>query len=561
METLSLEGRWSLPNISDSFYGVLSFDPEKGAKLKIKDVDLSNIDEVEIIHGVSSTGELITLYSCSRTNTHINSNSFGSYYENFFYCDYIFEGWHFKCAPTFKKVSVNLSYLTEWIEKDGIFPGLYKGGEAEIKCKLPEEIKLGSDSECSYSISFSLKNTLIGTFVTTEHKVVQKAWFNIEFNEDKELSSALQKIRYFSGLLSFVLKKSVSIQEFNGKSEHCLRAADGESLEQIKGYFFQMGFSKETVLHNVDILRYRHLFEMNPKFIIEWVSLNENDLFRPVFYNFVSEYYMPSNYIDRKFVNYSRALEVLHRGLSRTNETRCFVGNFREIEENLLKKLKDSPEQTKFIAKQSKNKSDTFYKGLIELTVSYGKYAELFSFKQIHFFCRNVSGWRNSLVHGDLTAQPEIKKSLGEDLILLNKKIEILLRIYLLKLIGMDDGYINAKFPIIIPEEFEKKYIYDYVESRISDPDVKMECVKDIAYTVYRFLIVSAGTLSFYRSEKISETEAERILKILVDIGLIEHNGQVSSEGYKCYAVKNEIRWRLIPERYVEEKSEKFASV
>ncbi|HPS31236.1 MAG TPA: hypothetical protein PLZ43_13340 [bacterium] len=556
MQTYRAEGRWILPGSSEYYYGVLSFDQESGAELILKDIALEKVDQIEIIHGISKNGKAITLYDCYRTSTPININSFGNYAETVFSCMYIFEGVHLKEFPSFRSVSVNLSNLAEWTEKNGISSDLYVENKTTVKCEVPEKIDLGSLSGCKYNISFSLNNKNEGTLVTKEHIIVFKAWVNIEFNEEMSFNDAFKKIRYFSSLLSFVLKKPVSIQEFHGKSEQFVSSYDNKTLETIKCYFYQAGYQKEDTLHNIDIFRYIHLSKINPRFVIKWISLYENDLFRPVFDNFISEYSTPSVYIDRKFVNYSRALEVLHRALSETKDSCCYRRKFKEIANDLLEKFSDNQDEIDFIKKQveKKYKTPTLYQRMIELTIEYKNYLELYQIKEVHLFCRDVSGWRNSLVHGDVSVQPKIKKSLGSDISLLNRKIEALLRICLLKLIGMDEKYILEKFSIDVPEDFKKNYIHEYVESRTSDPDVKLELVKDLAYMVHRFVIVSADTINFYRSEKVSEKEADKILKYLVEIDLIEHNGQVSSGGYNHYHVRNEINKHIV-EKYVEKKS------
>lgn len=149
-EIIRSEGYWWLPGANDNDVpGILEFDPDKGASLRLMGSlqGLEGITEPldpELIHGLSSDGKLITLKDCGQTLGNIGGGGFST---SAYAVNTIFVGRYFERPEDvgFESLVVEYLHLGAWADSSGFDIKFVeeerepKKRRIEVKHELPEE--------------------------------------------------------------------------------------------------------------------------------------------------------------------------------------------------------------------------------------------------------------------------------------------------------------------------------------------------------------------------------------------------------------------------------------
>lgn len=136
-EAFECSGLWWLPEKPDSkICGILKFIPEKETRLDLtgtfynfKD-NLNKLVLIDIINGISSEGEEITLHRCFEVNRHFSSGF--PFPISSYNCGVIFIGAHFTNYNDIKlkEIYINYSNLDQWVNIEGFDIWFNRAGKA-----------------------------------------------------------------------------------------------------------------------------------------------------------------------------------------------------------------------------------------------------------------------------------------------------------------------------------------------------------------------------------------------------------------------------------------------
>lgn len=218
-----LKGVWFLPdNKEKKIYGTLLFDQSKSTKLDLIGVFdefslLNKKIEYRIILGITSEGELITLYDCFVSNLKAISREDFSSTISEITTNYIFKGIHIDCVENmlFSKISCEIFNLDEWIGVSGFCQESTNqvqigNGERKIQYKLPELPKFKIDKTCNGQFKFSVNN--IGwTRFQKNVALNQNVEFQLDFDDKKDFKRLFNYIVRFQNFLILALNQATSI--------------------------------------------------------------------------------------------------------------------------------------------------------------------------------------------------------------------------------------------------------------------------------------------------------------------------------------------------------------
>ncbi len=157
-ERFKITGEWFIPtNTENRITGILLFDPNEGTELELfgsllKDKFLPEFINQEIILGITSNGEQITLYRCTMTKFEggsIFAKEESGKPSTTYSVEYLLKGLHVQDSTelVFNQISSNLFNLGEWIGISGFdqinnfFIDSTKKDITKIEYKLPENIE------------------------------------------------------------------------------------------------------------------------------------------------------------------------------------------------------------------------------------------------------------------------------------------------------------------------------------------------------------------------------------------------------------------------------------
>ena len=175
MEEIAYYGYWYSPsNTEKKYYGSLDYAPNKGIMLKLYNIDeLSrndeNLDEkYEILLGITSTGEKITLINCYNIQSNRNHNLKDSIIgmESKYVANYILIGKHYENIVdiTFKSSSVQIqNNILFWLKNKGLKS---RGNGTNCLCSYeqPESIHIAIND-----FNVSIESSIISEYSQKEY--------------------------------------------------------------------------------------------------------------------------------------------------------------------------------------------------------------------------------------------------------------------------------------------------------------------------------------------------------------------------------------------------------
>lgn len=150
MEGFKYEGIWwPSDNPEKRVCGILIYIPNQKTSLYL----IGIMDEPKIIQGFSSYGKKITLYKCHQIAEH---DSYPGFATSEYTPEIILIGDHFSEVLSFTEISINYSYLDQWLGLSG-FKGKEpsNGGIIDIAYKKPKRVETNINDEYNIAIDFS----------------------------------------------------------------------------------------------------------------------------------------------------------------------------------------------------------------------------------------------------------------------------------------------------------------------------------------------------------------------------------------------------------------------
>ena len=376
-DSFSIDGFWWFPeNSNHKVSGTLHHSIDKiTLNLMGTLTDLTKFQdqfEYEIIMGISTKGDPITLHKCYANNFSMSHPSFAT---SSYSILYIFQGSHFlkKEDMKFSKVYAHLTHFDEWIGLSGFNAGLDKINENKISITYSQPKKIEFDLINNFTATIWFGYSLHSSSVNEkEQGIKQRIALNIESRNEKsffEFQKILMDIRNFLGLACL---SPIHPIEVKGITESNKEEVNNQTIHTtISIYNTQSNMPKEIVnVNSANMLfTYVDIKENVQSYFQKWFE--NKSILEPTYNAYSGVLYNKHIYLDQKLLLLIQAVESYHRRTSnatevtedehkkRLNEIMSNVPEHHKIwlqnklqfsnEISLRKRLKSILEQFKFI--------------------------------------------------------------------------------------------------------------------------------------------------------------------------------------------------------------------
>jgi hypothetical protein len=465
MEEMELNGHWWLPtDYKNQIFGNLKFIPGEKAILTLSDfskdifepLKAKDLEFHKIFLGKLSDGKKITLYNCRLFQSTGNS---GLGKENVlmlsFNVDYIFVGHHFEKEEDikFKLVSVQYSYLDEWINKP-----LSMNHDNKINEK-PRPIQLTKMSDYKVFIDFDWSAPF---YSFREFTIEQKAFVLVEsFKLDKEWKEYENLIKFLQNFLTLAVMKPVYPLKIRGKirkNKSVFRKIGGRVEKDYDSYpdidiyitYLKLPNSLEDIKSWNMLFLYGDVKNQIKRFLQNWIV--NSSLFKLVYNMYFSTLYNDGIFLENQFLNIVMAIEAYHRSKTSNKDLDEYSHNKR-----VSTIIAGTPDIYKEWIKQGLEYSNepNLRKRLNEILAPY---KDVFGGKKrINSFIFKVLKNRNYLVH------PDINREINyEQLFYTTKILGVVFEIYALEHMGFEREYIKK----LINKKKRKSMAFQYMRMK-----------------------------------------------------------------------------------------------
>lgn len=245
LDSFSLDGRWGLPGWEQEQWlpGRLAYDPENGIRLEIhgllediKDGPIEVPPSREVIHGVTGSADLVTLFKCVSGGISMSFSpkvgAAGTRYQ----AHWMVAGEHLNSLEEarYSSLSVNLHNLEEFIGRTGFQSNSTAEG-VSVVYKFPEPLEMQIDkfaAKAEYSAHLDGK-------MFEQMKIAQRGWLTFtpkaETHFQEFLTGPLASFHY---LLTLALGHRAPIIAVEAKTPRTAISFEGKELFPASKLFF-----------------------------------------------------------------------------------------------------------------------------------------------------------------------------------------------------------------------------------------------------------------------------------------------------------------------------------
>lgn len=335
---------------------------------------------------------------------------------------------------TFSTFRFSVEGLDEWLSITGSQPEyVFEGNNLTINFSPPEKIKICLPEQ-EMELEFDFNLSIPAGFNITETKITQKAHISLKSSELRPLDNFLTVAYRITHFLRFAIGKTVSMTSATGYSKEMI----GETAMNEKGYeipieifFRQNTMSEESfkIDRNEMLLSYGYIQDELQDVIVNWLkSYQKFERTFNLYFAYKAGIHRDS---ESEFLSLVQSLEAMHRRESQ--EKLMPDDEFESIMKNVLGNI---PER-----RRSWMEHRMRYANELSLRKRLKKMIEPFrkfygSGSESDSFIKAVVDVRNQMVHSDT----ELPKSSSDTkkTIVLCAKLQSLLQLHLLRIIGMD---------------------------------------------------------------------------------------------------------------------------
>lgn len=436
------EGIWWLPYKPEKqVSGTLRFIPNEGAILELigsfKDIkDINKMLEAEIILGISSNGENITLHKCFETKSNI---SLLGLLTSSFYANEIFIGAHFQKSEDikFRELSIRYSYLDEWVNISGFNIQYPDKKEVVIKYKQPEPIQASIGEDCKIFIDIQATYPT-HSIAQKEAGVKQKTYIRIKHSIEKSLDGYWDIMRHTKNFLSLGITEPVYPLAIIGITEANKQTINDKLYNPpVEIYYHSPEISKapKTLYPHDMLFTFKDISDRFKIFLKNWFE--KADTLSPVYDLYFGTLYNPWMYLQHQFSSLIQAIEAYHR--------RKFEGkylsndDYESIYEKFKKFINELAIEPSFKeALKSKLKYGNEYSLRKRLKDLFEKYKEIIDgfIENKDIFINRVVDTRNYLTHYDKNLREKAVD--GKQLYYVIQQLKIVIVICLLSELGFN---------------------------------------------------------------------------------------------------------------------------
>ncbi|QTR55480.1 HEPN domain-containing protein [Thiothrix unzii] len=452
-------GYFWLPNNSEKkIPGVLTIKNGGGIELEVIDLFKDNIkslngeDDFNRIIGHIEDDGLVTLDDCFYTTKSI---SFGGISKSKICINKVLSGVAYDAQEevTFESLSFSVDCFNEWVSISGIkVENNWETNTTSINYSPPENIKIYLNNGMSLEIYFSY--TLPTASNVSEVKITQNALFKIKSTFPTPLNKFIEIAHKLTNLMCFAIDDIVTLQDVTATSLEIYREySNGKKhLIPIKVYYKSIPFTEKAVKKSWhQMLFVFNTIKSNFQDVVNnWLDAYE--VIDPALNLYFSVKTGSQKYIDSQFLSLVQGLETYHR---RTNsDTIMHSSEF----DNLVSTLVDfCPESHKeWLQGRLKHGNEINLGQRIKKTIE--PFKSLFgNSKDRNKLIRKIVDTRNYLTH----YSKELRDSAATDdeLWIICQKMEVILQLHFLKVIGFNDSEIHDVVQNSRPMHYKLKEI------------------------------------------------------------------------------------------------------
>jgi hypothetical protein len=438
MKEFEYNGMWWLPEKpKNRISGVLKFHPIDGANLELfgsfkKPKDFFEaLLKPNIILGITSDSEIVTLYRCCESTSNISMSGILS---SSLIVNMVLIGHHFEKEEDiiFDSLSLNYSHLEEWTKITGFHIKFKHNSknhnlEYEVKYSYPPKKVIAKLNKLN--ISFDYYFNFFGDGIK-EVNSNQISFIKLKPYKPLHFNYYQRNICYhIQNFLCLAIGEAVYPLIIKGKTKACItERSNGNILYNDILIFYPMknlsGLSKR--LHDCDILfSFDDISDNLEKYLSNW--LVKSDVLKPVYDLYFGYLYNPKMYLQNGFLNLIQALESYHRRIH--NGKYLSDDNYTHIHKTLNKAIPQEVKDDfrKSIKQKLKYLNEfSLRKRLKEILEKCGDVVNIIIHDNERFI-EDVVKTRNFLTHYDKNIEMEAKSD--EDLIKLVQKLKFILEI------------------------------------------------------------------------------------------------------------------------------------
>lgn len=314
-------GIWWLPKRQDEqITGVLKYNRETGAELSLygnfgspQGIFHDSTQRTEVIHGIASSGENITLYKCYRSSGYFGSSGFptSSYYANI-----VFVGVHF--APekvTFRALEIECTHLNEWANFRAFDIPFSTSRRALIRYKQPKPVVA--------RLKEGLKVTIGARWMGLSHSLYQKqasiqerAYIRIDTRKETPFDEMSDLVSHMQNLLSFAFSDATPHLRIEGLTRYAVQQLLNRTAQRpVQVFTRPLGTASDKNITPHDMLfDLADLRDNIQEFLSNWYGKREK--LKPVYDLYFGTLYRPGVYVETRFMNIVQAIESYHRRTS-----------------------------------------------------------------------------------------------------------------------------------------------------------------------------------------------------------------------------------------------------
>lgn len=335
-------------------------------------------------------------------------------------------------------MKVSIEGLKEWLFLYGISTqNDYEAKNYIISSEPFPGISMGNHDNFDLGINFDI------SFNQTRFDVniTQEAYFCLTSEKLRPLDDFLDMIYKVRTFLCFAIDRMVSIQSIISYSnDKLIKIQDNSICRPIQIYYKSFSSSNEiTNIHRHGMLfPCSHIDDKFDRIIKKW--LDSYNIIEPVFRLYFASSSMFNTYSSERFLLLVRAMEVFHR---RNFDSQRFPDQeFENILQVIVSNFSEDTKLKSFVSDKMQFANEVSLRKRIKEIIY--PFQNLFkSKKQIKSFVEKVTNTRNYLTHYSHSLENKAAIE-GEDMYKLCIKIEALLQLHFLQLIGLNTETIQT---------------------------------------------------------------------------------------------------------------------
>lgn len=382
------------------------------------------------IVGEIEDDDLITLDGCRYKS---RKSSLGDLSRCVITGDYLYKGVLFEDgeAAAFTKLDVALTGFDEWLGVSGLCSDhQHEKKTVIIRYEMPQEILYQLPNAITLAFTFSC------ILIHPEYAkcvIKQKALLSIRCDEPRPINELLISLHKIVRFLRFAMDHDSSIEAIQCYSREIIRELPNGGSHEQKISLYCEGFSSSDPVKRIDwpdmLFRFSDVRDTLPQLITNWHSCYDNA--EPGINLYFASKYGGYRYLEGKFLSLAQGVESLHRRSS--SDTQMNETEFEDIKAMLLDACPSSKKE--WLTARLEYANELSLRKRIKDMID--PFKDFFgSNGQRKLLVNSVVDTRNYLTHFDERLADRVAR--GEKLWQLCMRLEALLQLFLLRLIGLD---------------------------------------------------------------------------------------------------------------------------